>query len=190
MLFIFIWFFYLQKLAIFLCFGLIWLYGISTIVDHPMPNQSLYTVPFQTFQFTLSILFKCQKQFYFKLFSLVKKVQWFQVFLCITNNPIKHQSFIHTQLNIKTVLFQTIQFSINTQFSSIWPIDRTLSSTTNPGQSEPGSDGNKEVLHIPQSSSITGASSSDCFVSYPGHLLGKSYLYAEKQLVYSTAPTN
>ena len=26
----------------------------------------------------------------------------------------------------KTVLFQTIQFSISTQFSSIWPIDRTL----------------------------------------------------------------
>ena len=58
-------------------------------------------------------------------------------------------------LDIKTVLFQTIQFNISTQFSSICPIDRTLSGATTPGQSELGSDGNKEVLHIPQSSRIT-----------------------------------
>ena len=60
--------------------------------------------------------FKCQKNFYSKLFSLVNKVKWFQVLLCITNNSIKHQSFIYTQLNVKTVLFQIIQFSISTQF--------------------------------------------------------------------------
>ena len=30
--------------------------------------------------------------------------------------------FVYKQLNVKTVLFQTIQFSISTQFSSIWPI--------------------------------------------------------------------
>ena len=35
-----------------------------------------------------------------------------------------------------------------------------------PGQGGPGSDGNKGVLHIPQSSSITGTSPSDCLVSY------------------------
>ena len=29
-------------------------------------------------------------------------------------------------LNVKTILFQAIQFSISTQFSSIWPIDKTL----------------------------------------------------------------
>ena len=51
------------------------------------------------------------------------------------------------------------------------PIDRTLSGATTPGQSGPGSDGNKGVLCIPQSSSITEASPSNCFVSYPGHLL-------------------
>ena len=56
--------------------------------------------------------------------------------------------------------------------SSIWPIDRTLSGTTTPGQSGPGSNGNEGVLHIPQSFSITGTSPSDCLVSYPGHLLG------------------
>ena len=39
----------------------------------------------------------------------------------------------------KTVLFQAIQFSISTQFSFIWPIDRTQQSTTTPGQSGPES---------------------------------------------------
>ena len=39
-------------------------------------------------------------------------------------------------------------------------------------QSGPGSYGNKRVLHIPQSSSITEASPSDCLVSYLGHSLG------------------
>ena len=38
-------------------------------------------------------------------------------------------------------------------------------------QSGPGSNGNKDVLYIPQSSSITGTSPSDCLVSYPEHLL-------------------
>ena len=52
------------------------------------------------------------------------------------------------------------------QFSSIWPIDRTLLSVTTPSQS----DGNEEVLCIPQSSSITGTSLSD-LVSYLGHSL-------------------
>ena len=34
--------------------------------------------------------------------------------------------------------------------------------------SGPGSNGNEGVLHIPQSSRITGTSPSDCLVSYPG----------------------
>ena len=32
--------------------------------------------------------------------------------------------------------------------SSIWPIDKTLSGATTPGQSGPGSKGNEGVLHI------------------------------------------
>ena len=70
------------------------------------------------------------------------------------------------QINIKTVLFQTIHFNISTQFSSIWLIDRTLSGATTPGQCEPGSDGNKGVLRIPQISSNTGTLPSDCILSY------------------------
>ena len=45
--------------------------------------------------------------------------------------------------NIKTVLFQTIQFNRSTQFSSIWLIDRTLLGAIIPVQNGPRSDGNK-----------------------------------------------
>ena len=48
-----------------------------------------------------------------------------------------------------------------------------LSGATILGQSGPGTNGNKGVLRIPQSSSIIGTSSSDCLVSYTGHSLGK-----------------
>ena len=81
---------------------------------------------------------------------------------------------------MSTVLFQA------TQFSSIWPIDRTLSSATTLSQSGPGSDGNEGKLHIPQSSSITGTSPSDCLVSYPRQSSGE-VLPLEMQSVYSTA---
>ena len=59
-------------------------------------------------------------------------------------------SFVYTELNAKTVLFQTIQFSINTLFSSIWTLDRTLSGSATPSPSEPGSDGNEGVLAFPK----------------------------------------
>ena len=66
----------------------------------------------------------------------------------------------------QTVLIQTIQFSISIVFvhtelnvkTVLWPIDRTPSVATIPGQSRPGSDGNEGVLCIPQSSCITGTS--------------------------------
>ena len=74
--------------------------------------------------------------------------------------------------------------------SSIWPIDRTLPSATAPGQSEPRNDGNEGVHCKPQSSSISGTTPSNCLVSYPGHLLGESYPFAEMQSVHSTAPAD
>ena len=40
-------------------------------------------------------------------------VKLFKVLLWITNNPIKDQSFVYTQLNDQTTPFQTIQFSIS-----------------------------------------------------------------------------
>ena len=59
--------------------------------------------------------------------------------------------------------------------NSIWPIDRTLSVTTTPDQMGPGSDDNEQILCIPSTFNITGASPSDYLMSYPGHLLGDSY---------------
>ena len=50
-------------------------------------------------------------------FILFHSVKWFQVFLCIINNSIKHQSFVYTQLNDQIVLFLTIQFSISHLFT-------------------------------------------------------------------------
>ena len=62
------------------------------------------------------------------------------------------------------------------------------SSATTLSQSELGSDDNEEVLHIPQSPSITGASPSDCLMPYPGYSLPQNI--AKMQSVYSTAPAN
>ena len=76
----------------------------------------------------------------------------------------------------KTASFQIIQLYISTQFSSIWPIDWTLSGTTTLGQSGSESNGNERLLHIPQSSIITGTSTLGCLVSYPGHSLGEGVL--------------
>ena len=64
-----------------------------------------------------------------------------------------------------------------------------LSGATTLGQIGPGSDGNEGVFRIPQSSSITETSQSDCLVSKTGHsLVEGSYPSAELQSVYSTAP--
>ena len=52
--------------------------------------------------------------------------------------------------------------------SSIWPIDRNLLGAITPGQSGPGSKASEGIPHNPQSFSVTGASPSDCLLSYPG----------------------
>ena len=85
--------------------------------------------------------------------------------------------WLHTVSMSEKVLFQTVQLSVNSQFSSSWPIDRTLSGATTPGQSEPKSDANKVILQIPRSSSITRTSPSDCLVSYLVHSLGGGASY-------------
>ena len=75
--------------------------------------------------------------------------------------------------------------------SSIWLINRTLTSITTLGQSRAESNGNELVLHTLLRWK-TGASSSDVLVSYAGYSLeGEvSYPFAEMQSVYSTAPAN
>ena len=54
------------------------------------------------------------------------------------------------------------------------------------GQSEPWSNGNEGVFHIPQISKA-GALPSEDLISYPGHSLRGVLLFAEMQLVFSTA---
>ena len=61
-----------------------------------------------------------------------------------------------------------------------------LSGATTLGQSGPESDGNEGVLRIPQSSSIIGASPSECLVSYPRHLLGGLPLCRDAVSVFSS----
>ena len=83
-------------------------------------------------------------------------------------------------LNDKTVLFQAIQFSIKIQYSSIWP---------NPGQSGPRSDGNEEVLRIPEFFFFALLEPYhqivQCYIRIP---IGRGYYHsAEKHSVYSTA---
>ena len=74
----------------------------------------------------MSTQFQWQKQFCFKQFSL---------------------TLVHS-LNMKTVLFKVIQFSMKTQFSSIWPIERALLNAATPDKIRPGSDGKEGVLSI------------------------------------------
>ena len=54
------------------------------------------------------------------------------------------------RFNVKTVLFQTIQFSINMQFRPVWPIDKNLSGATTPGQGGHGRDGNERASVFPK----------------------------------------
>ena len=67
----------------------------------------------------------------------------------------------------------------------------TLSSATTPSQSGLGSDGNEEVLRIPQTSSITEISLSDCLVLYPGHSLveGLTPLQRSSRCILQPQPT-
>ena len=86
--------------------------------------------------------------------------KWFQVLQCITNDSIKHQSFVYTYLKDKTVSFQTIPFIMRFVFtvymsnSSNYHIDRTLTGATTPSQCGLANDSNEEVLRFPRSSRI------------------------------------
>ena len=55
---------------------------------------------------------------------------------------------------------------------SIWPIDGTLTGTTTPGQSGTGSNGNKRVLHSPQSSRTETRYSLVSYSGYPIFFFG------------------
>ena len=71
-------------------------------------------------------------------------------------------------------------------FCSIWPINRTLSDSTTPGQTGPGSNDNKRVLLVPQISKDVASSEKD-LMSNPGTRWWGSYPCAEMQSVNSIA---
>ena len=131
--------------------SLVWFYGISTIIGYLMPNPFLYiqTVLFQAVQFSIRTQFSSIWPINRTLSGVTTPGQsgclvWFYGISTIIGylmpNPF---------LYIQTVLFQAVQFSIRTQFSSIWPINRTLSGVTTPGQSGCGSNGNEGLLPKP-----------------------------------------
>ena len=109
--------------------------------------------------------------------------------------------YIYIYIYIHTHTFFWIQFQVLLYNShnisnlsthivcSIWPIDWTFLGATTLGQSGPTSNGNEGVLHILQSTKV-GALPSDCLMSYPGLLLLGSYLSAEMQSIYFTAPVD
>ena len=120
---------------------------------------------------------------------LLHTVKCFQLLLCITNNSIKHQLFVYSQLNDQTVQSLTIQFSISRLFAhSLNAKQLYLTHRQDPIRcyhSRP-----ERYSAFPQSSSITGASPSDDLVSYLGHSLGESYSFSQMQSVYSTTPAD
>ena len=123
-------------------------------------------------------------------------VKWFWVWQSKSNSSICAQlnGFKHCYIIL------IIQFNINVFFTQLngfkytkWlrtftgPIVECRTRTTTSGQSEPVSNGNEEILHILQSSK-TGASQSECLVSYPGYSLrmgGGANPTAEMELAYS-----
>ena len=68
----------------------------------------------------------------------------------------------------------------------VYLIHRILSGATNLGQSGLGSNGVQGVICVLQFTSITGTSSSDCLVSYPGHFLEEYYPFSKS--AHATAP--
>ena len=76
------------------------------------------------------------------------------VWFYILSTIVGYLSLIH--FYSYKLLFQTIQFSIIKEFSSIYTIGRTQSDATTLGQTGLGSHRNKGILRISQSSRITG----------------------------------
>ena len=92
----------------------------------------------------------------------------------MVSNITNTNSFICSQLNSFKKCYLTL-FILFVQYSKwlkscVWPIVGNVTGTTTPGESEPVSNGNERVLHIPQSSH-NRSSPSDGLVWYLGLLL-------------------
>ena len=98
--------------------------------------------------------------------------------------------YVQKQLNVKTVLFQVIQFCISTQFRSICPIDRTLSGATSPGRVDLGAMAMKSASHSPKLQHYLNLPIRLFSVISRTIVVGGSYPSAEVRSVYSTAPAD
>ena len=100
--------------------------NIDKLLFHLPPNSIIYFPVFRLFSFFsydwLVCLFYSVLNFFGSFNTELS--HFYKSF--IQFSLVKVQIFVYTQLKVKSVLFQTIQFSISTQISSIWPIDRTL----------------------------------------------------------------
>ena len=155
-------------------FGWVWFYGISTIVGYLIPNPVFTYISNIWFVNTFWRYTQLNDETVLFLIIHFNKVNWSQALLCITNSSIKHQSFVYIQFECLTAL--------------VWPIDRTQSNATTWGLSGPRSNDNEGVLCIPQSSSITWISPSDCLVSHLGYSLGLSYPPADDAVCVFYSP--
>ena len=98
-----------------LTFGLVGFYGISTIVDYFMPNNIYIYIYIYIYVciYIYQIHRICQ---HILLITFLNKHKLVRLHTDGSKycNSIKNQSFVYTQLDNRTVLFPTIQFS--TQF--------------------------------------------------------------------------
>ena len=85
----------------------VWVLCHINLFSYLMANPFLYKLTV-LFQFSIITQFNCRKHFYFKLLSLVKQFKFKQLSLASVRS-----------FHVKTALFQTVQFSISTPFSSV-----------------------------------------------------------------------
>ena len=117
-------------------------------------------------------------------------VKWFQILLCITNNSVKHQSFVYTSLNDQ-FLFLIIQFSASHLFGHSLNIKQSYLTHIGPYQVlllwvrvDLGAMAMKEYF------TFSKAGASPWFNVISRTLAGTVFPSAEMQSVYSTAPAN
>ena len=147
---------------------------------------------------------------YTRYIWFVNKVKQFQVLLYITNNLIKHKSFVYIQLNDQTLLFLTIPFIISHFFAlnlnvkqfylthsrdSIRCYHSRSEWTWERGQWR-GTPHFPKLRHYWNLTirlfNVIVSVFYSYLVSYPGHYLGVwgSYSSTEIQLAYSTVVAN
>ena len=95
-------------------------------------------------------------------------------FLILTARPGRrsiYNKFSISSLDIETVLFQTIQFSISTQFWSIWPTDITPPGVITPARLDLEATAVKGYSALPKAPALLECYHQIFLVSYPRHSL-------------------